>query len=86
MRGCASMSAPALAGLEACLQDGGQGWLLLDRPLDVAPAPGTRLFLREGCDRRLATCAARFGNARNFQGEPFLPGNDLLTRYPSPVQ
>jgi len=35
----------------------------------------------EGCDKRLATCAARFDNAANFQGEPHLPGDDLLTRY-----
>ncbi len=74
-----------LAGLEAGLHDSGDGWLLLDRPLDAVPAIGTRLLVREGCDRRLATCAARFGNAINFQGEPFLPGNDQLTRYPSPT-
>ena len=36
----------------------------------------------EGCDKSLATCAARFGNAANFRGEPHLPGIDLLTRYP----
>jgi uncharacterized phage protein (TIGR02218 family) len=45
-------------------------------------AAGTRALLSEGCDRRMATCAARFGNAANFRGEPYLPGNDLLTRYP----
>ena len=38
--------------------------------------------LIEGCDKSLATCAARFGNAANFRGEPYLPGMDLLTRYP----
>lgn len=37
--------------------------------------------LREGCDRQLATCRDRFGNVANFQGEPHLPGNDLLMRY-----
>jgi uncharacterized phage protein (TIGR02218 family) len=36
----------------------------------------------EGCDKRLSTCAGRFGNAVNFRGEPYLPGIDLLTRYP----
>lgn len=46
------------------------------------PQPGDRVELIEGCDRRLATCAERFGNAVNFQGEPHLPGIDLLTRYP----
>ena len=46
------------------------------------PPPGTRIVLIEGCDKQLPTCATRFGNAINFRGEPFLPGNDLLTRYP----
>ena len=44
--------------------------------------PGDRIELREGCDKRFATCCARFGNAANFRGEPHVPGNDLLTRYP----
>lgn len=57
--------------------------LALDRPLDRGLAPGMRALLREGCDKRLATCAGRFGNAVNFQGEPYLPGNDLLARYPA---
>jgi uncharacterized phage protein (TIGR02218 family) len=46
-----------------------------------AVVAGTRAEITEGCDKRLATCAARFGNAVNFRGEPFLPGMDLLTRY-----
>jgi uncharacterized phage protein (TIGR02218 family) len=41
-----------------------------------------RAILIEGCDKRLATCSSRFNNAINFRGEPYLPGNDLLTRYP----
>lgn len=43
---------------------------------------GALVELIEGCDGRLETCAGRFGNAVNFRGEPFLPGTDLLTRYP----
>lgn len=58
--------------------------LLLDTPIDQAPPANCRVLLREGCDRTLATCASRFGNAVNFQGEPHLPGNDLITRYPTP--
>jgi uncharacterized phage protein (TIGR02218 family) len=74
--------------------DGANGGL----SADIARSAGTMLTLREappfpvaagmlvelveGCDQRLATCGARFGNAANFQGEPHLPGNDLLTRYP----
>ncbi|WP_374406925.1 DUF2163 domain-containing protein [Pelagerythrobacter sp.] len=60
----------------------GEDGLVLDAPLDPAVVPGIRATLREGCDKRLSTCAARFGNAINFQGEPYLPGNDLLVRYP----
>lgn len=44
--------------------------------------PGCLVELREGCDKRFATCTGRFANAGNFRGEPHLPGNDLLTRYP----
>ncbi len=58
--------------------------LVLATPLDSAPPAGTRVLLREGCDHTNATCADRFANAINFQGEPFLPGNDLITRYPVP--
>lgn len=59
--------------------------LTLDRALDRPVPPGAGVLLREGCDRTLATCAGRFGNAVNFQGEPHLPGNDMVTRYPSPA-
>lgn len=45
-------------------------------------AAGALVELIEGCDRSIATCSARFGNATNFRGEPYLPGMDLLTRYP----
>ena len=42
----------------------------------------TPVSVLQGCDRTIATCSGRFGNALNFRGEPYLPGNDLLTRYP----
>lgn len=54
----------------------------LRRAPRFAVEAGTLVRITEGCDRRLATCHARFGNAANFRGEPFLPGIDLLTRYP----
>ena len=44
--------------------------------------PGCTVELREGCDKRFQTCESRYANAANFRGEPHLPGNDLLTRYP----
>lgn len=58
------------------------GWLVLERPLAAGSVLGSRVILREGCDHTVTTCAQRFTNAVNFQGEPYLPGNDLLTRYP----
>lgn len=43
---------------------------------------GDCALLIEGCNKTLDVCRGRFGNTINFRGEPFLPGNDLLTRYP----
>lgn len=70
------------AGVRARVVDADATGLILDRALDCEVPPGTRARLRQGCDRTLATCTSRFANAANFQGEPFLPGNDLIARYP----
>jgi uncharacterized phage protein (TIGR02218 family) len=59
---------------------------VLDEPLSPALVSGLRCLVREGCDHRLDTCATRFANAVNFQGEPFLPGNDQIYRHPPPLQ
>jgi len=59
------------------------GALVRVRDLPREPVEnGCRVELREGCDKRFATCVSRFDNAVNFRGEPHLPGNDLLTRFP----
>jgi uncharacterized phage protein (TIGR02218 family) len=55
--------------------------ITLREPPAFAASAGTRVELSEGCDRRFETCKTRFANAINFQGEPHLPGNDLLARY-----
>lgn len=73
----------AQAGRANAVVDVANGMLVLEQSLDPALAPGALARLTEGCDHTIATCAARFANALNFQGEPFLPGNDLLTRHPS---
>lgn len=69
----------AAAGLQRRLIAQDEGWLLLDEPL--ALTVGTRVLLRQGCDKRFDTCRDRFANAVNFRGEPHVPGADLLTRY-----
>lgn len=35
------------------------------------------------CDKRWETCVETFGNGRNFQGFPDIPGDDFLTAYPA---
>lgn len=72
-----------LAGQDAQILAADAAGLTLGVPLAEGLAAGTRVILREGCDRTLQTCATRFANAVNFQGEPFVPGNDLLARYPA---
>lgn len=69
-------------GLAHGVVDNDAGSLILSDPPAFAVRPGARALLTEGCDRRIATCRDRFGNAINFRGEPYLPGSDLLTRYP----
>jgi uncharacterized phage protein (TIGR02218 family) len=64
------------AGLERRIVAIENDTLLLAEPLMLAG--GTRVCFWEGCDRRFATCADRFGNAGLFRGEPHVPGNDLL--------
>ena len=72
----------ANSGLEsAIVASSGNSVTLRAEPM-LAVATGDLIELIEGCDKSLATCAARFGNAANFRGEPYLPGIDLLTRYP----
>lgn len=69
-------------GLESLVAVSAGATMTLCTPPTFAVAAGTRVRLTEGCDKMLATCAERFGNVPNFRGEPYLPGIDLLTRYP----
>lgn len=71
----------ANSGLEDAIAVSEGDRLTLRRPPRFDGA-GALVELIEGCDGRLETCAMRFGNAANFRGEPYLPGTDLLTRYP----
>lgn len=44
-------------------------------------AEGDTLSLLPGCDGHFDTCRKKFGNAENFRGFPFLPGNDRAFSY-----
>jgi uncharacterized phage protein (TIGR02218 family) len=53
---------------------------LLEAP--VRPIAATDAFVvRAGCDKRIATCGAKFNNVANFRGFPHIPGQDAVIRY-----
>ncbi|HEY0625481.1 MAG TPA: DUF2163 domain-containing protein [Allosphingosinicella sp.] len=72
----------ANSGLESGVMASGGLRLTLREPPPFTPSAGDLVEIGEGCDKRVSTCAGRFGNVLNFRGEPHLPGMDLLTRYP----
>ena len=69
-------------GLDSAIAASSGNALTLRAAPPFAVTAGTLVRIAEGCDKTIATCAGRFGNAANFRGEPYLPGIDLLTRYP----
>ncbi|WP_296761857.1 DUF2163 domain-containing protein [Sediminimonas sp.] len=54
-------------------------------PLGAVPAPGDRVGVQAGCDKRFDTCRFKFGNAANYQGFPDIPGTDWLTAVPATI-
>jgi uncharacterized phage protein (TIGR02218 family) len=53
---------------------------LLGEPVR-AIAAGHAFTIRAGCDKRIDSCSAKFGNAVNFRGFPNIPGQDSVLRY-----
>lgn len=70
------------AGLESAIASSSGATVTLRTAPPFSVEDGALVELIEGCDKSIATCSARFANAVNFRGEPYLPGIDLLTRYP----
>ncbi|MBL8048147.1 MAG: DUF2163 domain-containing protein [Chthonomonas sp.] len=52
----------------------------LRSPMPFAVTVGETVRLEVGCDGAFSTCGTKFGNANNFRGEPYLPGNSLYVR------
>jgi uncharacterized phage protein (TIGR02218 family) len=83
--GLVEWSAGANAGrrvevLSHDLVDGVAILTLLEAP--VRPITATDAFVvRAGCDKRIATCGAKFANVANFRGFPHIPGQDAVLRY-----
>ncbi len=64
-------------------QDSGEVTVsLLEAPVRSV-AIGDTFAIRAGCDKRLETCRAKFGNVVNFRGFPHIPGQDAVIRYAS---
>ena len=55
---------------------------LLEAPVH-AIAENDSFIARAGCDKRIATCSAKFANVANFRGFPNIPGQDAVLRYAS---
>lgn len=60
--------------------------LELWQPMSEALAIGNTFTVTAGCDKQFASCKAKFANAANFRGFPYMPGNDAVTSYPSRAQ
>ncbi len=61
---------------------GSDGTIIVLRPMPGAVAAGGETFsVVAGCDKRFATCKAKFANSLNFRGFPHLPGNDSAYGY-----
>jgi len=69
-------------GIDSAVLASDGAFLTLRDPPPFAIDAGSRVEVIEGCDKAFGTCRSRFANSANFRGEPHLPGNDLLTRYP----
>ena len=53
-------------------------WLAPGAPVEI----GDEFEIRAGCDKRFATCRAKFSNTVYFRGFPLMPGNDVAVSYP----
>jgi uncharacterized phage protein (TIGR02218 family) len=54
-------------------------WQAMPEPIAI----GDTFTVTAGCDKRFATCRARFANTDNFRGFPQIPGNDFLLSSPT---
>lgn len=52
----------------------------VEAPFDLSE--GTTFDLVVGCDKQANTCQEKFGNFLNFQGFPYIPGEDWALTYP----
>jgi uncharacterized phage protein (TIGR02218 family) len=54
-------------------------WQAMSQPI----APGDAFSVTPGCDKQFTTCKAKFANAANFRGFPYMPGDDAVLAAPA---
>jgi uncharacterized phage protein (TIGR02218 family) len=54
-------------------------WQAMSQPI----APGDAFTVTPGCDKQFTTCKAKFANAANFRGFPYMPGDDAVLAAPA---
>jgi len=57
-------------------------WQAMSESVEV----GDAFAITAGCDKQFSTCKAKFANAANFRGFPYMPGNDAVASYPNANQ
>lgn len=57
-------------------------WQAMSEPVSI----GDAFAVTAGCDKQFSTCKAKFANALNFRGFPYMPGNDAVLSYPATSQ
>ncbi len=66
-------SSGANKGSEVCVLEQIASKLIVSEAPPTPIRPHDRFVLYPGCDKDIATCSAKFNNAINFRGEPFIP-------------
>ena len=77
--GLCTFTGGANAGLKIEIKASTTSSIELFLPAPYTVVVGDAITLIAGCDKRFTTCASKFANGINFQGEPDLPGIAPLT-------
>jgi hypothetical protein len=57
--------------------------IVLFENMPYAIQVGDTFTITVGCNHTIATCSVKFNNIVNFNGEPFMPGNEQIMLYPN---
>lgn len=83
-RGRLEFTSGVNAGLVVGVREHAAGVITLWQSLARLPAAGDQIIVTAGCDKSLAMCRGKFGNALNFRGFPFIPAPEFTLTYAQP--